>query len=57
MFDLYIYDSYGDFIEMIPDVSRDRWVKVAMNLSHEGFSVKVIDQADGVVVYTVGYVG
>lgn len=57
MFDLYIYDSYGDFIEMIPDVTGDRYAKVAMNLSNEGFSVKVVDQADGVVVYTSDYVG
>ena len=53
MFDVYVYNELGEFVDTIHDIAKDRYKALAMKLVAEDFSVKVVDQSDGVVVYTL----
>lgn len=53
MFEVYLYDEQGCFLRKIPNVARLHYRARADQLHSEGFNVKVVDQEDGVVVYTL----
>ena len=58
MFDIYAYDENGNFIEVaVSGCPADQYKAKALQLvCIEGYgSVKVVDQFDGVIVYTLGY--
>jgi hypothetical protein len=53
MFDIYVYssDSVGGPVRVIPDQTEYKF-RVQL-FAQAGFNVKVIDQEDGAVVYTL----
>jgi len=53
MFDIYVYssNSVGGSVRVIPDQTEYR--ARAQLFAQAGFNVKVVDQEDGVVVYTL----
>lgn len=53
MFDVYKYDENDEFVDMVPDVKGSFYKAVANQLVSEGYSIKVVDQRDGVIVYTL----
>ena len=57
MFDIYAYDENGEFVEIaVRDCPAAEFKMRAMRLvCDEGYgAVKVVEQADGVIVYTIG---
>jgi hypothetical protein len=44
MFSLYLYDSMGQFVSRIRDVSDEKWADRAMELRNMNLTVKVVDQ-------------
>jgi len=57
LFDIYAYDENGEFVEIaVRDCPAAEFKMRAMRLvCDEGYgAVKVVEQADGVIVYTIG---
>jgi len=55
MFDIYVYDAdNGECIGTDPCYPENKYKAVAMSWHSRGFAVKVVDQFDGCVVYTLG---
>jgi hypothetical protein len=56
MFSIYLYDpDTGHMVNCIPDVPQDQWQSLAAHWHHTlNFLVKVVDQTDGCVIYTLG---
>jgi hypothetical protein len=52
MYDVYLYD--GDTGELVKiDRGHNKYKGIAMDWHNQGFSVKVVDTFDGVIVYTL----
>ena len=53
MFDIYVYssDSVGGSVRIVPD--QTEYKARAQLFAHAGFNIKVVDQYDGAVVYTL----
>jgi hypothetical protein len=58
MFDIYVYETnYGDLIGVDPAYDADSYKAAAqrwVSQHDQGYTVKVVDTEDGVVVYTLG---
>lgn len=56
LFDIYGYDrDSGELMFVEEGIEAPEWQKFARDLHFgEGFDIKVVDQFDGVVVYTLG---
>jgi hypothetical protein len=55
MFDVYVYDAdNGDLVGVDPAYTADTYKAAAQRWISQGHTVKVVDLADGVVVYTLG---
>ena len=55
MFDIYIYsaDSVGGAVRIERDQMKYEYKARAILFAQRGFNVKVVDQEDGAVVYTL----
>lgn len=53
MFDIYIYDDAGELFAIEHSIEDGYWKDMAEEIADEGKSVKVVDQSDGAVVYTL----
>ena len=54
MFDIYLYDQdNGELFAIEHSIEEGEWKSFAHELNGEGYSIKVVDQNDGVVVYTL----
>lgn len=55
MFDIYVYETtYGDLIGVDPAYDADSYKAAAQRWADPGYTVKVVDTHDGVIVYTLG---
>ena len=55
MFDIYIYDAdNGELFGIEHSIDESCWKEFANEMHGEGWLIKVVDQADGAVVYTLG---
>lgn len=55
-FSIYVYDpDNGDCVRIIPGIDKVLARPMAMDLhSMEGVAIKIVDEFDGCVVYTLG---
>jgi hypothetical protein len=55
MFDIYIYSpDDGELFGIEHSIEDGFWKSFAEEMHGEGWLIKVVDQADGCVVYTLG---
>lgn len=54
MFDVYCYDAdTGNVAGAYRNATADQYTMIAMGYNGQGYCVKVVDQANGAVVYTL----
>jgi hypothetical protein len=55
MFDIYLYGlDDGELFAIEHSIEDGYWKSFAQELHQEGWAIKVVDQSDGAVVYTLG---
>lgn len=53
MYDLYLYDRQGRYVNHIQNVNQDRFRPLAFKFNAAGYMIKVIAQQDGQIAWSL----